>query len=161
MNIVFIGLGTNLGKRENNLNDAVAEINRLVGKVLKKSFIYETEPWGFQSENQFLNVIVKIETGLSPKAVLEAILRIELYLGRVRSGIQYSSRIIDIDILFYDDQEINENDLVVPHPKLHERKFVLVPLVEMEPELVHPVFKKSVSSLLDECEDKSEVTKVS
>ena len=159
MYIVFLGLGTNLGNRENNLNDAVAEIGKHVGKVLIKSSVYETEPWGFQSENKFLNTVIKVGTELSPKALLEEILRIEIYLGRVRSSVQYSSRIIDIDILFFDNQVINTHNLIVPHPKLHERKFVLVPLVETEPDYVHPVFKKSVSSLLEECEDRSEVRK--
>jgi 2-amino-4-hydroxy-6-hydroxymethyldihydropteridine diphosphokinase len=159
MNIVFLGLGTNLGDREGNLNNAVSEITKHIGKALKKSSVYETEPWGFQSDNEFLNIVVKVETELTPKAVLKEILKIEFSLGRVRGGNQYSSRIIDIDVLFYEDQAIESADLKVPHPKLHERKFVLVPLVEIEPELVHPVFKKSVFSLLEKCKDKAEVRK--
>lgn len=159
MNVVFLGLGTNLGNRQKNLNDAVAEIREQIGKVVTISSVYETEPWGFKSESQFLNIVIKVETLLNPSAVLEAILRIELFLGRVRGENQYSSRIIDIDILFYEDQVIDSSDLKVPHPKLQERKFVLVPLCEIEPEMVHPVLKKTMVLLFKECEDKSEVRK--
>ncbi|HEY5470241.1 MAG TPA: 2-amino-4-hydroxy-6-hydroxymethyldihydropteridine diphosphokinase [Bacteroidales bacterium] len=160
MNIVFLGLGTNLGNREKNLNDAFTGIREQIGKVLEASSVYETEPWGFQSESKFLNIVIKVETGLSPSMLLEAILLIELRLGRVRSGNQFSSRIIDIDILLYEDQVIDKSELKIPHPKLHERKFVLVPLVEIEPDLVHPVLKKTMASLLESCEDKSEVRKI-
>jgi 2-amino-4-hydroxy-6-hydroxymethyldihydropteridine diphosphokinase len=161
MNIVFLGLGTNLGNREKNLNDAFNDIREQIGKVLEASSVYETEPWGFQSESKFLNIVIKVETGLSPSMLLEAILLIELRLGRVRSGNQFSSRIIDIDILLYEDQVIDKRELKIPHPKLHERMFVLVPLVEIEPDLVHPVLKKTMASLLGSCEDKNEVRKIS
>lgn len=161
MNVVFLGLGTNLGDRRKNLNDAVAGIEEQIGKAVKISSVYETEPWGFKSDSQFLNIVIKVETLRDPVAVLEAILRIELLLGRVRGENQYSSRIIDIDILFYDDQVIDTSELKVPHPKLYERKFVLVPLCEIEPELVHPVLKKTMATLLEECEDGSEVRKIS
>jgi 2-amino-4-hydroxy-6-hydroxymethyldihydropteridine diphosphokinase len=161
MNLVFLGLGTNLGSRSRNLNDAVSGINEQIGKVVKISSVYETEPWGFKSDYQFLNIVIKVETILSPDAFLEAILRIELYLGRVRGENQYSSRIIDVDILFFEDQVIDSATLKVPHPKLHERKFVLVPLCEIEPEMIHPVLKKTLASLLEECEDESEVRKFS
>jgi len=160
MNVVFLGLGTNMGNRRKNLNDAVAGIREQIGKVVNISSVYETEPWGFKSESQFLNIVIKVETLLNPSAVLEAILRIELFLGRVRGENQYSSRIIDIDILFYEDQVIDSSDLKVPHPKLQERKFVLVPLCEIEPEMVHPVLKKTMVLLFKECEDKSEVMKI-
>lgn len=160
MNVVFLGLGTNLGNRQKNLNDAIAEIREQIGKVVTISSVYETEPWGFKSESQFFNIVIKVETRLNPSTVLEAILRIELFLGRVRGENQYSSRIIDIDILFYEDQVIDSSDLKVPHPKLQERKFVLVPLCEIEPEMVHPVLKKTMVLLFKECEDKSEVMKI-
>lgn len=157
MNEVFLGLGTNLGDRSKNLNDAVSGINEHIGKVVEISSVYETEPWGFKSESQFLNIVIKVETRLNPAAVLKEILRIELLLGRVRTENQYSSRIIDIDILFFDDQVIDSGDLKVPHPKLQERKFVLVPLCELEPEMVHPALNKTMASLLEACEDRSEV----
>jgi 2-amino-4-hydroxy-6-hydroxymethyldihydropteridine diphosphokinase len=158
MNAVFLALGTNLGNRSKNLIDAIAGIKEQIGKVLEISSVYETEPWGFKSESQFLNSVVKVETTLNPEAVLEAILKIELYLGRARGGNQYSSRIIDIDILFYEDQVIDTGDLKVPHPKLQIRKFVLIPLCEIEPGMVHPVFKITLASLLESCEDKSAVS---
>lgn len=161
MNEVFLGLGTNMGNRRKNLNDAVSGINEQIGEVVKISSVYETEPWGFKSDSQFLNTVIKVETGLNPTAVLEAIRRIELFLGRVRSGNQYSSRIIDIDILFFEDRVIDSDDLKVPHPKLQERKFVLVPLCEIEPEKVHPVLNKTLAYLLEVCEDGSEVKKIS
>jgi 2-amino-4-hydroxy-6-hydroxymethyldihydropteridine diphosphokinase len=160
MNVVFLGLGTNLGDRSKNLSDAVSGINEQIGEVVKISSVYETEPWGFKAESQFLNIVIKVETRLNPSAVLEAILRFELSSGRVRGENQYSSRIIDIDILFFEDMVIDLIDLKVPHPKLHERKFVLVPLCEIAPELVHPVLKKTVAALLEECEDGSEVRKI-
>ena len=155
MKIVFLGLGTNLGNRENNLKEAVARINEYIGPVAKSSSVYETEPWGFHADEHFLNSVVKVETKLSPKDLLNAILFIEAMLGRIRSENQYSSRVIDIDILLYGNQVINYKDLKIPHPLMHKRKFVLVPLCEIEPELVHPVLRKTIKSLLEECKDKS------
>jgi 2-amino-4-hydroxy-6-hydroxymethyldihydropteridine diphosphokinase len=102
MKVVFLGVGTNLGNRERNLKEAVARIEEYIGRVLKSSSVYETEPWGFQSGNEFLNMVVKVETKLIPSVLLERILMIESLLGRVRNEKQYSSRVIDIDILFYE-----------------------------------------------------------
>jgi 2-amino-4-hydroxy-6-hydroxymethyldihydropteridine diphosphokinase len=160
MKVVFLGVGTNLGDREANLKEALAGIGKYIGRVINSSSVYETEPWGFNAEQQFLNIVVKVETALIPSEVLESILTLEKSLGRVRSENQYSSRVIDIDILFYGDEIINSEELKIPHPLLHKRKFVLVPLCEIEPELVHPVLKTSLKSLLEQCEDKSEVRKV-
>ena len=160
MEVVFLGVGTNLGDREKNLKEAITGIGKYIGRVVNSSSVYETEPWGFEAEQQFLNIVVKVETELVPSEVLRAILILETKLGRVRSEIQYSSRVIDIDILFYGDEIINSEELKVPHPLLPERKFVLVPLCEIEPELVHPGLKQSVTSLLEKCVDKSEVRKV-
>ncbi len=157
MKVVFLGIGTNLGDRESNLKEAIAGIEKHIGRVINSSSVYETEPWGFKAEQEFLNIVVKVETELIPTDLLEAILVLEKKLGRIRSENQYSSRVIDIDILFYENEIINSEELRVPHPLLHERKFVLVPLCEIEPELVHPVLKKSVTWLLEKCEDKSNV----
>jgi 2-amino-4-hydroxy-6-hydroxymethyldihydropteridine diphosphokinase len=159
MKVVFLGLGTNLGNRESNLKGAVAKVEEHIGPVLKCSSVYETEPWGFQAEDQFLNMVLKVNTELSPSGLLGRILMIEALLGRVRSEKQYSSRVIDIDILLYYDQLIDEESLKIPHPKLHERKFVLVPLNEIAPETVHPVLKKTITSLLKDCKDKGKVRK--
>jgi 2-amino-4-hydroxy-6-hydroxymethyldihydropteridine diphosphokinase len=155
MMIVFLGIGTNLGNRELNLKEAVNRIEESIGSVKKSSSVYVTEPWGFQTNDEFLNMVVKIETELIPSDLLERILIIESLLGRVRNEKQYSSRIIDIDILLYGDLVTDENNLKIPHPLMHERKFVLVPLCEIEGELVHPVLKKSISDLLKSCKDQS------
>jgi 2-amino-4-hydroxy-6-hydroxymethyldihydropteridine diphosphokinase len=144
-----------MGDREANLSEAVSRIEENIGNILKSSSLFETEPWGFESESKFLNSAVEVETKLTPSGVLGAILMIEAQLGRVRSEKQYSSRVIDIDILFYDDLIMNEISLKIPHPLLHKRKFVLLPLNEIVPELVHPVLKKSIGSLLESCEDNS------
>jgi len=159
MKIVFLGLGTNLGNREKNLEQAVAGIGQSIGKVMIASSVFQTEPWGFQSEEDFLNMVVKIETELDPRVLLEKILAIESLIGRVRGPEHFSSRIIDIDILLYDDKIIYEENLKVPHPLLHERRFVLVPLCEIAAELMHPVLKKTIGELLEDCEDRGVVKK--
>ena len=159
MKIVFLGIGTNLGNRESNLEQAVARIEEYVGPVLDSSSIYETEPWGFQAKDEFLNKVVKVETELTPSEILERILIIESIMGRVRSKERYSSRLIDIDILICEDMIIDEENLKIPHPLLHQRRFVLVPLCEVASDMIHPVLKKSISDLLEICGDKSEVKK--
>ena len=132
-------------------------IEKHIGKVITSSSVYETEPWGFQTEEEFLNMVVKVETNLNPYGLIGRILMIESMLGRIRLEKQYTSRVIDIDILFYDDLGIDETNLQIPHPLIYKRKFVLVPLCEIELGMVHPVLKKSVSLLLESCEDKSRV----
>jgi 2-amino-4-hydroxy-6-hydroxymethyldihydropteridine diphosphokinase len=159
MKRVFLGIGTNLGNREGNLEQAVAKIEEYIGPILNSSSIFETEPWRFQAKDEFLNLVVKVETILTPSGLLGRIMMIESLLGRVRSETHYTSRLIDIDILFYEDMILDEETLKIPHPLLHERKFVLVPLCEIDPEMVHPVLKKSISELLEKCEDKSRVKK--
>ena len=159
MKIVFLGVGSNLGNRENNLEQAIARIAEYIGPVLKSSSIYITEPWGFKAEEEFLNIVVKIGTKLTPSGILGRILMIESLLGRVRDNKQYTSRLIDIDILLYEDKIVDEESLKIPHPLLHKRKFVLVPLCEIESEMIHPVLNKSIAELLESCEDQSEVKK--
>ena len=160
MKKVFLGLGTNMGDRAENLSKAVKCIEIDIGSVLKTSSIFETEPWGFHSEEQFLNMVVKVETELTPPGLMEKILSIETLLGRKREEKQYVSRIIDIDILLYEDQIIDAENLKIPHPLLHERKFVLEPLCEIEADMVHPVLGKNIRDLLTDCKDKSEITKL-
>jgi 2-amino-4-hydroxy-6-hydroxymethyldihydropteridine diphosphokinase len=159
MKIVFLGIGTNLGSRESNLKEAISRIEKYIGPVSEFSSVYETEPWGFQTRNQFLNMVAKVETKLIPSELLDKILEIESLMGRKRGEKQYSSRVIDIDILLYEDLKIDEKRLKIPHPRMHERRFVMVPLCEIEPEKIHPVLNKSISELLEICEDRSEVKK--
>jgi 2-amino-4-hydroxy-6-hydroxymethyldihydropteridine diphosphokinase len=158
MKMAFLGIGSNLGNRENNMQQAVEHISKRVGEVYMTSAIYETEPWGFQSDDAFLNMVIAVETQMSPQVLLSEILYIESLLGRIRNKVHYSSRIIDIDILIYDDVILSEPDLTIPHSLLQERKFVLIPLCEIASQLVHPVLKKTFRELLDECGDRSNVT---
>jgi 2-amino-4-hydroxy-6-hydroxymethyldihydropteridine diphosphokinase len=157
MNIVFLATGTNLGKKQHNLRRAAEGIGKFIGKITGLSSIYETEPWGFMSEERFLNQVVKVETDLSPFSLLDKIHEIESGLGRVRGKIQYSSRVIDIDILLYGEAIVDADMLKIPHPLMAERKFVLVPLCEIASELRHPVLNKTMGELLEICKDKSDV----
>jgi 2-amino-4-hydroxy-6-hydroxymethyldihydropteridine diphosphokinase len=154
-NFVFLGLGTNLGDRESNLNRTLELISKSVGWIDSRSGIYETEPWGFSSEDHFLNMVIRIKTGLSPVELLKKTLNIEILMGRIRGTEKYASRIIDIDILLFENKIINKPYLKVPHPMMQERKFVLVPLCDFAPEMIHPVFKKTFRALLEECSDES------
>jgi 2-amino-4-hydroxy-6-hydroxymethyldihydropteridine diphosphokinase len=155
MRKVFLGLGANLGDRELNLQTALENIRENIGKVVLLSSVYETEPWGFSSDDQFLNMVTEVETKLNPSGLLGRILMIEANMGRLRSGNIYASRQIDIDILLYGNKILETKSLVIPHPKLHERKFVLVPLCEIAPDFVHPVLNKDIKTLLKECTDYS------
>jgi 2-amino-4-hydroxy-6-hydroxymethyldihydropteridine diphosphokinase len=153
---IFLGLGSDTGNRIRYISEAERMIGATIGKIICSSSVYETEPWGFESERKFFNRVLEVETDLDPSGLLGSVLKIESDLGRIRSGKGYSSRTIDIDILFFGDEIINEGSLVIPHPLLHERRFVLVPLNEIAPGLVHPVFEKRISILLKECKDESE-----
>jgi 2-amino-4-hydroxy-6-hydroxymethyldihydropteridine diphosphokinase len=159
MRTAFIGIGSNLGNREENLSIAVTRIGETAGNILSASSVYETEPWGFQSDNKFLNMVLTIDSHLVPQALLKTLLKIEESMGRLRKSADYSSRIIDLDILFYDSLIIKEDSLIIPHPHIQDRKFVLVPMAEIAPDFIHPVLKKSVTSLLDLCADTGVVKK--
>ncbi len=157
---VFFLIGGNLGNREEILQNTIAQIGREVGRIIKLSSVYETAPWGFSHEQNFLNQVVVVKTDLLPIAVLDRTQRIELDLGRKRKKNRYSERTIDIDILFYDLDIIDSERLEVPHPRMAERKFALIPLKEIAGNLKHPVFNKSVTELLEVCPDKLEVVKL-
>lgn len=133
MHTVYLGLGTNLGDRRHNIAEAVRLIGERVGTVRRLSSLFETEPWGFSSDNMFVNAAVKVDTMLSPRGVLEATQAIERIMGRTEKSAnrQYHDRLIDIDILIYDDVKIDEPDLKIPHPLMHERDFVMRPLGEI------------------------------
>lgn len=132
---VYLGLGTNLGNKEQNLRDAIQKIEERVGNVHSLSAFYATAPWGFESENTFLNAAACIETLLSPHELLTVTQQIEREIGRTAKSVNhtYADRLIDIDLLMYDDLVINEPDLILPHPLMHERRFVMEPLSEIAP----------------------------
>jgi 2-amino-4-hydroxy-6-hydroxymethyldihydropteridine diphosphokinase len=148
--IAYLGLGSNLGDRFRNLAEAVRRLS-LTGTILitAVSSVYETDPVGDIDQPNYLNAALEIETPLSPKELLDVCLRIEKEMGRVRSG-RWESRIIDIDVLFCGDEVISTKDLIVPHPLLHDRAFVLMPLAEIAPGLMHPMMNASIEELLEE-----------
>ena len=133
MSIVYLGLGSHLGNKEQHITTAVKHLEQRVGKVRRLSSLLKTEPWGFTSPHSFVNAAVSIDTRLSPHEVLEATQQIERDMGREQKSMngEYHDRIIDIDILLYDDMEINEKDLIIPHPLMHQRDFVMIPLREI------------------------------
>ena len=146
---VFLGLGTNLGDKRNNLLTAVTNIEEKIGKVTSLSSFYETEPWGFKSDNSFLNAALCVETSLEPSAILHIIKEIEIEMGRIQKSVNkvYSDRPIDIDILLYNDMIMKSDELTIPHPLMTERDFVMKPLVEIAGDTVHPVFKKILKEI--------------
>jgi 2-amino-4-hydroxy-6-hydroxymethyldihydropteridine diphosphokinase len=158
MNKVFLGLGTNLGDRDSNLKEAIVKIEEHIGRLMKASSVYETAPWGFDADDDFLNMVIIVETNLSPYDLLKKIAAIESMQGREKDQDRYSSRVLDIDILFYDDLVIEEKGLKIPHRLMHERRFVMVPLCEIAADFRHPVLKKSMRVLLEECRDRSKVS---
>ena len=149
MAIVYLGLGTNLGNKAANLHAAVHLISGKIGKVISLSSFYATAPWGFESENSFLNAAICVETSLSPLEVLHRTQEIERTLGRTHksTGGIYHDRIIDIDLLLYNKEIIQTPELTLPHPLMLQRDFVMNPLVEIAPDVVHPVFGKKLSAL--------------
>ncbi|MCX6182537.1 MAG: 2-amino-4-hydroxy-6-hydroxymethyldihydropteridine diphosphokinase [Bacteroidetes bacterium] len=156
---LFLLLGTNLGNREENLSKARNCIQTELGGIIKVSSVYETEPWGFSSELQFLNQVIKIACDLEPYEILEKIKFMEALVGRVRSGFEgYSSRVIDIDVLLYGSEVVNTAELIIPHTKLADRLFALIPLVEIDGNVQHPILKKSMLELLGECGDSLQVS---
>lgn len=156
MEKVYLSLGSNLEDRLLHLTSAITQIKELsVGKI-KVSSIYSSEAVGYFSENDYYNLVVKIFTDLDPKDLLQKINQIEEKEGRVRNG-DLSDRTLDIDIIFYGDHVINDSKLVIPHPRMQNRNFVLLPLLELDPDLVHPVLGKSIVELYAENTDPSEV----
>jgi 2-amino-4-hydroxy-6-hydroxymethyldihydropteridine diphosphokinase len=159
MKKAYLLLGGNLEDRESLIGRAREAISLRVGKIIHQSSVYETEPWGFSSSDHFLNQVVVVETAEQPSSLLELILEIEMELGRTRDFNGYESRLIDIDILFFEEEVISHNDLTIPHPRIQERMFTLKPLQEVNGSFVHPVLKKSIHQLVDECPDKLKVNR--
>jgi 2-amino-4-hydroxy-6-hydroxymethyldihydropteridine pyrophosphokinase len=160
MTKLYILLGGNLGNKQQVFSETRLKLEEQIGPITKRSAVYETEPWGFDSDDMFWNQAIEIETELSPDEVLNQTHRIEEILGRIRKEKQFDSRLIDIDVLFYGSEIVNQPDLQIPHPRIQDRKFVLVPLCEIAPELIHPGFKKTVRELLSECTDQLAVKKL-
>lgn len=152
--VVFLALGSNMGNRLANLKAAISNLTPQMA-VKNRSSVYETPPWGFTEQARFLNQVVMVKTYLKPQALLDHLKRLETALGRV-PNFQNGPRLIDIDILFYDDLVLDTPPLVIPHPRLHDRAFVLVPLAEIAPDFVHPVLVRPIHKLLDNV-DRSEI----
>ncbi|MDT3405053.1 2-amino-4-hydroxy-6-hydroxymethyldihydropteridine diphosphokinase [Mucilaginibacter terrae] len=156
---VYLLLGSNLGNRQLFLQQAINHIEAEAGPVIKKSGLYETQSWGKNDAPDYLNQVLLIHTTLAAPALLNKLLDIELLLGRVREE-KWGARVIDIDILFYDDEIIDSPDLKIPHPELHKRRFTLEPLAEIAPNFKHPVFKVDIEVLKNNLQDKLEVKKI-
>ncbi len=145
---MFIGLGTNLGNKQENLKKAVEEVKRS-SEIIAVSSLYETEPYGIIDQPLFYNHVLEIKTDFSPEALLIKLQGIEYKIGRVRT-VKNGPRIIDLDILFYGDMVLEKENLSIPHPRIHERAFVLIPMSEIASSFLHPVFKKTILELLSE-----------
>lgn len=155
--LAYLSLGTNLGNKEENLRVAMTLIEEQIGSIVSQSALYASAPWGFNSENSFLNNVVAVETHLTPEALLNTTQRIERTLGRTHKSVNgvYADRLIDIDILLYDQQVMHTSTLVLPHPLMHRRLFVLEPLNEIAPTLMHPVLQKEIHTLCNELKAES------
>lgn len=156
---VYLSLGGNLGDRLSNLTKAIQLIKERIGEVLQESAIYETKAWGDTNQPDYLNLVLAVKTNLEPEELLDETQRIENELGRKRRE-KWGARTIDIDILFINQLIINTERLKVPHPLMSERKFVLLPLEEIAPEFIHPIFKTSIKTLTSRCEDALEVKRL-
>ena len=159
-NTIFLGLGTNLGNRKANLDHAISLIEERIGVLVIRSSIYETKAWGIEDQPDFYNLAIQIQSTLPPEKVLEEILQIELDMGRVRIQ-KWGERLIDIDILFYEDLILDTQNLKIPHPHIGERNFVLAPMAEIAPEFIHPISKISIQKMLENSPDPLEVTSIS
>ena len=159
INRTYLLLGSNLGDRELYLERAVQLISEKVGVVIAKSAVYETEPWGNTNQPGFLNLALGVDTQLSPFELLETVLEIERMLGRIRHE-KWGSRLIDIDIILYGDEIITVDDqLQIPHSEMQNRKFVLEPLAEIAPNLIHPILRKTITEILTTLTDTLSVSK--
>ena len=159
-NIVFLGIGGNLGDRIANLQSAVKLIGERIGEIEKISSVYLSEPWGFKHAKYFTNIVAKVRTSLSADETLSAALQIEAELKRTRSGNGYEGRTMDIDILFFNDEIIHTESLTVPHPLVCQRLFVLLPMQEIEPSFVHPQNKITMQELVDSCLDNGKIRRL-
>lgn len=146
----YIAFGANLGEKEKNIENALDQIdNHPEMHITKKSSIIETEPWGYENQDNFLNGVIEVQTSLSPKELMQTLLEIEKQGGRTRE-IKNGPRTIDLDVIFYDNIVSDDEFITIPHPRMHEREFVLKPLSELNPDFIHPVLNKTVKNLLQD-----------
>lgn len=158
--LIYLSLGSNLGHREQHLEEAQKQIQRRIGRLERVSRYYESKSWGYSSAYRFYNCCVSLRTSIGPLRLMELLLDIEQEMGRHRSGTGYSDRVIDIDLLFYGNSKLDHPNLTLPHPSMGNRRFVLFPLAEIAPDLIHPVTGLSITEMLDACTDQSEVSPV-
>ena len=159
MSKVYLSIGSNKGNRSVLINKAIDEIEKKVGKIISRSSIYQSKSWGFDS-NDFYNLCLLIDTDIVPKSLLVNLKKIEKSMGREDIDGSYSDRFIDIDILFYDNIITDSEDLKIPHPKIEIRKFVLVPMLEIADNYVHPILNKTIKELDNDCSDKDTPLKI-
>lgn len=159
MNIAYLLIGGNLGNRQENLSKARGLIGKHAGRIHVMSSVYETAAWGKKDQPHFLNQALKIETKLNARQLIRRILKVEKLMGRIRKE-KLGPRIIDIDILLFNDEVHDMPFLKLPHPEMHRRRFALVPLAEIAAQEIHPVLNKNIGQLLDECPDELEVRKI-
>jgi 2-amino-4-hydroxy-6-hydroxymethyldihydropteridine diphosphokinase len=152
MNVATLLLGCNIGNCESTFVETLQMFEKNCGRIINQSSLYKTAPWGYAEQNDFLNQVIILETELTPQELLQKTSDLEFNLGRSRELLN-GPRTIDIDILFYNDLEVITNDLIIPHPRLHLRKFTLIPLNEIIPDYTHPALNKTIAQLLEECED--------
>jgi len=160
MHKVFLGIGGNIGNKHDNFIKVYNIIKNEIGEIAKSSSVYETPPWGFDAKENFWNQVLLIETEFSPEEILQKIAGIENRFGRKREKGKYNSREMDIDILYYDDIYLETENLIIPHPQILQRKFVLVPLNEIAPDFKHPLFRLTSFQMLENCRDESVILKL-
>ena len=160
MQTAILLLGSNLGDRAENLGNAISKLESKIGRIIRVSSVYESEPWGMRSDSNFYNQCVSLSTSLNPSDLLKRIHTIEQEMGRIEVTQKYMDRIIDVDILFYGDREISLGDLTVPHPRIRKRRFALIPLLEIYPDFVFPATSEKLHDILDSCKDKLSVRKL-
>jgi 2-amino-4-hydroxy-6-hydroxymethyldihydropteridine diphosphokinase len=157
LNSIYILTGSNLANRESALATAKQEIQFHCGLISSCSCIYESEPWGFEANEKFLNQVLLLHTMLGPFALLASLQEIEIRMGRIRNKTGYESRIIDLDILYFNNEIIHNEVLKIPHPAMHQRAFTMVPMAELAPDFLHPILKMSQTEILSMLEDKKDI----